>query len=453
VAAAVTLARHGFRVAIVERNRWLGGLAGGVPGGFPETLFAYAIGLVPRELDEWLSLLPRGSVYVSEPSWVELSDGEILLRWWVSRERRDREFREAGLDGLPELLNLSDRFWRCFKALGLYYTPEPPTPADAASEVDRCDSEAAVFLERSVKSILGSYLPREWWDTIIYPSMYPANGFTLAYYLQGSGVWGQVLGGMSRLSLHLENLARSHGVDLILGSEAVDIEVRGGRARGVVIRGGGVVRARRAVVLAAPLNVLLSMDSAAGKLPESDVRRLRLAFSRRSQVVRVDYLVRSKPSPPAEKGWRGTPIYVSWGEKGGGDYTYPTLINPGEPHLIRLSGSLRDPLDEVPPGVDERDVVLWWVRGRREQEACCLNETGHPDHIPMVDPHIMDGRPIPGWGGYRTPIEGLYHGSASSYPGGEINGVAGFNAALRIIYDSGVKPRLPPTLMPSRRQP
>ena len=61
----------------------------------------------------------------------------------------------------------------------------------------------------------------------------------------------------------------------------------------------------------------------------------------------------------------------------------------------------------------------------------------------MIDKYLFDKRPVPGWNDYRTSIPCLYHGSASSYPGGEVNGVAGLNAAIRILLDFGIKPRLP----------
>ncbi|GAB6148600.1 phytoene desaturase family protein [Stetteria hydrogenophila] len=446
VVAAIVLARHGFRVAVVERNPWLGGLAAGVPGGLPWSLYAYTVGLVPGELEEWLGLLP--GMHRPDPSWVELDgDGSVVFRWWRGRGRLAAEAREAGVPGLVDLLDLAGRFWRCFKAAGLYYTPTPPSPEEAASLVDSCDAEAAVFLERSVEGILAEHLPREWWETIIYPSMLRSLGFALAYYLQNGGVWDQPVGGMASLSRRLEERARMEGVEVLAGAEARGLLVEGGRVAGVELRGGGVLRARRGVVYAAPIYTLPRLESAAGLLEEGSIRRLEEAGRLGSRVVRVDYLLRRRPEPPREEGWRGAPILVYWRRGRGGEYSYPTLYTNASPgrglHLVQVSGCIEDPLDPLPPGVGEGDVVAWWVRGRESQAACCGNETGHPDHVPMVDPYLMDGRPLREWSSYATDAPGLYHASASSYPGGEVNGVAGVNAALRILLDSRVEPRIP----------
>ncbi len=441
VIAAITLARHGLRVAVVEKNPWPGGLAGGLPQGVPLSLFAYAVGLVPRELDEWLGLL-KGLLHKPDPSWVEIEDGEVTLRWWRSRGRLSLEAEEAGAPGLPHLLHLVDEFWRCYKAAGLYYTPSPPSPADAAAMVDGCSSEAAGVLERSVESILREYLDPWWWATVIYPSMLESNGFALAYYLQNGGVWDQPVGGMASLSRRLAMLARSEGVTLVTGEVVSDILVEGGRAAGVELASGKRLRARLAVVYSAPIYTLLRLPTPAGILGEDRVRALRRMEESRVWVRRVDYLLSKPPRPPREPGWRGYPIISSWVGDVGGEYTYPSLYSSTSLHVVQASGPMR-PLDPAPPGVGERDIVAWWERGPESQAVCCGNTTGHPDHVPLRDPFIMDGRPLRGWHDYTTDIPGLYHASASSYPGGEINGVAGHNAALRILLDAGVRPLSP----------
>lgn len=445
VIASIVLSRHGFDVAVLERNPWLGGLAGGVPSGLPWSLYAYTIGLVPRELQEWLGILPE--MHSPDPSWVELDEGgDIVLRWWRDPERLAGEAREAGIPGLADLMDLSRRFWACFKRAGLYYTPTPPSRDEAAREVDSCDPEAVVFLERTVESILSDYLPPDWWDTIIYPTMFPSNGFALAYYLQGGGVWDLPIRGMASFSERLEERARDEGVAILTGVEARGLLVEGGRVSGVKVGGGRVVRARRGVVYAAPIYTILRLDGALDLIDDRAASELEALRRLKTPVVRVDYLLRRRPNPPREEGWRGYPIIVYWRRGAGGDYSYPTLYSgrlAGRGlHLVQAGGYVENPLDPLPPGVEEGDIVAWWSRSHEDQKECCVNETGYPDHVPMVDPYILDGRPLREWSDY-TIAPGLYHASASSYPGGEVNGVAGVNAALRILLDSGVEPRIP----------
>jgi phytoene dehydrogenase-like protein len=46
---------------------------------------------------------------------------------------------------------------------------------------------------------------------------------------------------------------------------------------------------------------------------------------------------------------------------------------------------------------------------------------------------MLMSRPVSGWSGYDTPIEGLFLCGAGSHPGGGVSGVPGLNAARRIL--------------------
>jgi phytoene dehydrogenase-like protein len=52
----------------------------------------------------------------------------------------------------------------------------------------------------------------------------------------------------------------------------------------------------------------------------------------------------------------------------------------------------------------------------------------------------LENRPFPGWGQYRTPIEGLFMCGSSCHPGGNITGAPGYNAARVIAESLGIKP-------------
>ena len=51
-----------------------------------------------------------------------------------------------------------------------------------------------------------------------------------------------------------------------------------------------------------------------------------------------------------------------------------------------------------------------------------------------------DRRPLPGFSDYRTPIQGLYHASASSHPGGGVRFGPAHNASKIIFDDLGIAP-------------
>ncbi len=65
---------------------------------------------------------------------------------------------------------------------------------------------------------------------------------------------------------------------------------------------------------------------------------------------------------------------------------------------------------------------------------------GHIFHGEMTVNQQYVLRPVPGWGCYRTPIEGLYLCGSGSHPGGGITGAPGYNAAREILKDLRARP-------------
>ena len=51
----------------------------------------------------------------------------------------------------------------------------------------------------------------------------------------------------------------------------------------------------------------------------------------------------------------------------------------------------------------------------------------------------LENRPFPGWGQYRTPIDGLFMCGSSCHPGGNITGAPGYNAAKVIAESLGTQ--------------
>ncbi|BEP18202.1 hypothetical protein PYJP_15540 [Pyrofollis japonicus] len=442
VLAAGILAMHGLDVVLVERNYSLGGLAGQkYVGGLPSSRYAYVIGLVPQELmREFPEAFPRTEY--ADPSWVALApDESIEFRWWSKKDKLRVELSERGIE--PSILDLIAEFWKCYKSKGLYFTPSAPSLNYSIEvlESDKACKDVVDVLEHKSAEILSWFVPREYWDYFIYPSMLYSNGFVLAYYLQNNNIWYRPVYSMASFSKSLRGFAEQYGVKLVLGESVTGFSISGGRVNGVKLSSGKTIYSR-VVLFSAPITSLLDIEGYE-LLPENEIRaleKLRESITLRSNVKRVDVVVARQPSPPAEKSWQGRPIYVYWRGDIGGEYVYGDCV--GGKCLVQFSGIVDNPAKLVLPGASDDDIILLDERDRRTQIRCCKNYTGHPDHVPMVDEYLFDNRPLPGWGEYRTPIPCLYHGSVSSYPGGEINGVAGLNAATRILVDLGVRPRI-----------
>jgi phytoene dehydrogenase-like protein len=59
---------------------------------------------------------------------------------------------------------------------------------------------------------------------------------------------------------------------------------------------------------------------------------------------------------------------------------------------------------------------------------------GHIFHGEMTPDQSFDLRPLAGYGGYRTPLPGLYLCGSGTHPGGGVTGIPGHNAA-RVVLD------------------
>ena len=60
---------------------------------------------------------------------------------------------------------------------------------------------------------------------------------------------------------------------------------------------------------------------------------------------------------------------------------------------------------------------------------------GHPLHGDMGSDQLFALRPVPGFGGYRTPVKGLYLCGAGTHPGGGVTGANGRNCAREVLRD------------------
>lgn len=58
---------------------------------------------------------------------------------------------------------------------------------------------------------------------------------------------------------------------------------------------------------------------------------------------------------------------------------------------------------------------------------------GNITHVDMAIGRAAAGRPAHGFGGFRTPIEGLFLSGAGTHPGGGITGAPGYNAAREVL--------------------
>lgn len=110
-------------------------------------------------------------------------------------------------------------------------------------------------------------------------------------------------------------------------------------------------------------------------------------------------------------------------------------------------------LEAFAPGVRAR-IVGQFVRTPTELQAMNPNLVGGDvgGGSSAIDQQLVF-RPVPGWFRYSTPIKGLWLCSASAHPGGGVHGMAGRNAARRVIRASRSPRGLVKTATGARRAP
>lgn len=308
-----------------------------------------------------------------------------------------------------------------------------------------------------------------------------ANLLLQAAAAGGSGAGSTVLvrGGLGALTQALAGAARRFGAEVRTGASVERIEVKDGRATGVVLAGGETVEAR-AVASSADLHrtFLGLVDPAA--LDPDELWRVR-NFRLQGMVSKVNLALSALPAFAAlteDDSFSALQGRIHIGpdvdalERAFDDAKYgriskrpyleatiPTLTDlslaPAGRHVMsvcvqftpyrlkagdwtagasEVAETVLLTLEEYAPGI--RGLVLGrQVLTPKDLEATYGLTGGHPSHgEPSLD-QLFLARPLLGWGRYRTPVNGLYLCGAGTHPGGGVTGGPGANAAREIVKD------------------
>ncbi|MEP6629997.1 MAG: NAD(P)/FAD-dependent oxidoreductase [Lapillicoccus sp.] len=302
----------------------------------------------------------------------------------------------------------------------------------------------------------------------------------------GSGLFGWFLamlaqdvgfpspqGGAGMLAEALASRARAAGVEIRTGMRVEGIDVVSGRASVVRVDGGPAVRARRAVVAdtsaASLYDSLLSPDVVPSALQD----RMR-EFAWDLPTVKLNYRLRATPP------WTATEARSAGVVHAGGDMDdivrwsadLATRTVPQRPFALVGQMSTIDPTrspegtealwlyTHLPRGVtddDSADRLVETSEGMLDAYAPGWRElvvdrwVQRPSDLAAADANLVGGavnggtaqlfqqlifRPVTGLGGPRTPVEGLYLGSAAIHPGGGVHGSCGHLAARTALADA-----------------
>jgi phytoene dehydrogenase-like protein len=280
--------------------------------------------------------------------------------------------------------------------------------------------------------------------------------------------WPSPEGGAGRLTDALVGVLRAEGGDARTGARVVEVLTQRNRVAGVRTADGDVVRAPIVVCDTSPRGLLaLARDV----LPDAYVRRL-LAFRYGPSTVKVDWAL-DGPVPWTASLPRGAGTVHLGGTAGESTAAISETERgrlPESPFLLFGQQSIADPTrapagkhtawayTHVPRSIDwaiERDRFTERIEAQVERFAPGFRDLVLARHV--MDPGDLQARndnlehgdvgggsyeldqlvfrPVPSLSPYRTPLRGLYLGSASAFPGGAVHGIPGVAAGTAALQD------------------
>jgi phytoene dehydrogenase-like protein len=275
--------------------------------------------------------------------------------------------------------------------------------------------------------------------------------------------WPSPKGGAGRLADALVGRLRELGGELRTGARVAQVASRNGRVTGVRLADGEGVDGGIVVADVMPRDLLAMCGDG---LPADYAAALR-HYRQGQATIKVDWALDGPIPWEAQAAREAGTVHVGGDEPEVLETTSMHSRLPEHPFMLVGQQSLADP-SRAPEGkhtgwaythgpyrtVDwaaEQDRHVERMEGQMERFApgfrnlILARHVMGPADLERRDPNLVDGdvgggsysldqvlfRPVPSLSPYRTPLRGLYLGSAATFPGGAVHGVPG-HAAGRV---------------------
>jgi phytoene dehydrogenase-like protein len=506
---AAYLARTGLSVTLFERRPIFGGTAvtEEFHPGFRNSTASYTVSLLHPQVIRDLRLAEHGLRVVERPllNYVAEAPGRGLRigptsadtqRALAARSPRDAERYgayqsqlEAGVTLLKDLLLTTPptdlkRFGDLWSALsvGRRFRALPLETQRVVHELftrSAGDFLDGWFEDPGIKAAYG-------FDSVVgtYASPYtPGSGYVLLHHAFGEvngkpGIWGHAIGGMGAITQAMAREATAHGARIEVDQPVQRVIVEKGRACGLELADGRVVRARRIVANVNPRFLYLNLLDPGDVDPalRERMQRYRCGSASFRMNVALSELPQFDGSGPA-----GSDIHRS------GILLAPTLDYMDRAHAdARLTGMSREPVIEIlipstlddslaPPGMHVASLFCQhfaptlpgrsWEDARQEATDLIIDTVsryapnfrrsivgvlslspfdleqrfglpaGDIFHGSLGLDQLWAARPLLGHGDYRTGVAGLYLCGSGAHPGGGVTGLPGRNCAHVMLQD------------------
>ncbi|HMT04177.1 MAG: NAD(P)/FAD-dependent oxidoreductase [Solirubrobacterales bacterium] len=513
--AAYYLAREGLETVVLERRDIVGGccVTEEFAPGYKASTGAYVLSMLREEIWSDMKLVERGIVVdPAGPSLHLFADGTRLQLSDDTTEAQAaiRVFSEHDADAYPAFEE------HLAKLAGLVTplidttppSPRPTSTADlasllkvgklAASNRDLIN-EALFLFTTSVTQFLEERFENDYvkaaigWhainDSIAGPSS-PGSAYILLHDHAGEDTeagarsWGFVKGGIGRVTEAMADAAREAGAEIRTGAEVREVVVEDGRAAGVRLVDGDVIRAERVLSNADPKTTFLGL-APEGSLPDSFTASVR-AYRCQGTSMKINLAVNRLPVATNMQGEGVQPYHQgimevnqpladmdrAQAEARAGrpaddphvEMCIPTVHDPSlapEGHHVLTIDVNSQPYDlhegsweDLAEGVADRAIAKLetYFPGLTESilhrqvlsplglERLLGIHGGHALHGDMAFDQLFTLRPVRGWSEYRTPIDGLWLCGAGTHPGGGVTGANGRNCAREVLRDARGRP-------------
>ena len=507
LACAAYLARAGLDVLVLERRDVLGGAAVTEEPwpGYRVSSASYVVSLMPPRIVDELRLKRHGyEVSIITPDYfVPFPDGTSLTLWGdVGRDAESiARFSKKDADAYVEFDRYFERVARLLKDLLFVVPPNMRmrdlprwvrtagklrrwTGRDVHEAVRLFTMSAADFLDEwfEVERVKGALATQAVIGGWCGP-MSPGSAYLLMHHWIGevdghAGAWGWVKGGMGGVSGAIARAAEAAGAEIRTNAEVHRVVIdAGGRAVGVELADGSLIRGRRVVSGAHPVTTYLDLVGE-DRLPDDVVRDVG-RYRTRSGSVKVNVALSELPRFPSwdqdgdmhlglaavspsieylERAWDDAK-YGRSSEHPYVEVVFPTAheagLAPEGKHMMlafcqygpyelregswdtereRFGKRVIDTLGEFAPNLPDAVEHMEVLAPKDIEERFGL-VGGNIMQGELTPDQMFSFRPIPFYGDYRSPVAGLYLCGAGTHPGGGVMGVPGRNAATAVLRD------------------
>lgn len=309
----------------------------------------------------------------------------------------------------------------------------------------------------------------------------PTSLLGLYYRLTGEtgGVSGAQLlprGGMGAVVAAIRASAEKSGVTIRTSASVQKILVENGRAVGLTLASGEEIRAKTIAAAINPATTFFDLVGAKNldtgfvrKVKnirmKGDAAKLNLALDRVPEFLGIDAagltgrMVIAPSTDYVERAFSPSK-YGEFSPEPVMEITLPSLADPSlapdgacvlsavvqyAPYALREGWEVGKPkflaaimaqLEAYAPGIG-KSVLHVELLTPADIEARYRMPGGHWHHGELQADQMLVSRPISGWSGYDTPVDGLHLAGAGSHPGGGVSGAPGLNAARRVMAVKG----------------